>query len=144
MLGYDADLDNEAVAKVRTSSGNKWANNCAILSDGSFHCLPAVRRHEANGGLILTNPALSRGHQMMWNGHIRVSQGVVTYIGTSGRIARRAAQGKDRFIDPVPLLKAWGFEIAEGLRVVSEHGSYEPVVDSDRAIMTVNPAQADD
>jgi len=141
MLGYPLDLDNEAVAKVRTSSGDKWSSNCGILSDGTIHCLPAVRRHEANRGLILTNPALSRGHQMLWNGHIRVVKGVVTYIGTSGRIAKRAAEGKDRFIDPVALLKAWGFEVAPGLRVTSEHGSAEPVIDSENAVMKANPAQ---
>jgi hypothetical protein len=144
MLDYPLDLDTDRVAKVRTSSGNKWSSNCAILSDGTVHCLPAVRRHGANGGLILTNPALSRGHQLLWNGHIRVNRGVVTYIGTSGGIAKRAARGKDRFIDPVPLLKAWGFEVSPGLRVVSEHATAEPVVDSSRAIQMENPDQIED
>lgn len=40
-------------------NGQTWANNCALLSDGSLHCLPAHRT--AYGvGLWLTNPALSR------------------------------------------------------------------------------------
>lgn len=143
MLGYPADLDSEAVGEARTSSGNKWSSNCGILSDGSIHCLPAVRRHAENSGLILTNPALSRGHQMLWNGHLRVEKGVVTYIGTSGHIAKRAAEGKERYIDPVPLLKAWGFELAPGLQVTSEHGSARPVVDSENAVIKANPANMD-
>ena len=40
-------------------AGQTWANNCAILSDGSFHCLPS-HRGGFGVGLWLTNPALSR------------------------------------------------------------------------------------
>jgi len=40
-------------------NGQTWANNCALLSDGSLHCLPSHRT--AYGvGLWLTNPAISR------------------------------------------------------------------------------------
>lgn len=134
-LGYPATLDVEAVRTARSRSGHRWSSNVAILSDGSFHCLPAIRRHSSTSGLILTNPALARGHQLMWNGHIRVQEGVVTYIGTSGGIAKRAARGRDVIINPIPLLKAWGFQIRDGLQVVSEHGSARPQVSEERAIM---------
>ena len=56
-------------------------------------------------------------------------------MGTSGRIAKRAARGKDVFINPIPLLKAWGFELDDDLQVVSEHDSARPQVDEERAIM---------
>lgn len=139
-LGYPEDLDVDAVRGARSSSGNKWSSNCAILSDGTFHCLPAVRRHSASSGLILTNPALARGQQLLWNGHLRVDRGKVVYVGTSGGIAKRAARGRDIFVNPLPLLKAWGFELADGLQVTSEHGTARPALDDDRAIMFETPA----
>ena len=121
--------------KARSRSNDRWASNCAILADGSFHCLPAIRRHSATSGLILTNPALARGKRMLWNGHIRVRKGKVVYIGTSGRISRLAARGRYRFVNPVPLLEAWGFEMDPNLQVVSEHSSARYKADAKRAIL---------
>jgi len=139
MLEYPAwlaeDWTIDHVRTARTRSGNKWSSNCVIMSDGAFHCLPAIRRHSATRGLILTNPALARGELLLWNGHIRVERGVVTYIGTSGRIAKRAARGDDRFINPIPLLKAWGFELRPGLEVVSEHREETPAVSESAAVL---------
>ncbi len=136
LLGYSPVMRIADVQNARASrSGNKWSSNVAIMADGTIHCLPAVRRHSSTKGLILTNPALARGQQLMWNGHIRVVRGKVTYIGTSGGIAKRAARGKDVIINPIPLLKAWGFDMSPNLNVVSEHGSARPALDEDRAIM---------
>lgn len=101
---------------ARGYSGDKWANNFAILSDGSIHCLPAARRSVLHD-VILTNPALSRGQQMMFNGHLDVQHGVVVGVEMSGVLAKRAAKGKDSFIDPIALLKAWGFQLAPDLHV---------------------------
>ena len=141
-LGYPATLRTEDVREARSRSGNKWSSNVAILSDGTIHCLPAVRRHSSTSSLILTNPALARGHQLMWNGHIRVTAGKVTYIGTSGGIAKRAARGKDVILNPIPLLKAWGFDMSPNLNVVSEHSSARPALDEERAIMFETEAPA--
>lgn len=142
-LGYPADLDLDAVRMARSSSGHRWASNCAILSDGTIHCLPAVRRHSAHPGLILTNPALARGQQILWNGHIRVQAGKVVYIGTSGGISKRAAKGKEIFINPIPLLRAWGFEMAPGLTITSEHASARPSISDERAILFASDEAGD-
>ncbi|MCA8925211.1 MAG: hypothetical protein KDD82_25600 [Planctomycetes bacterium] len=131
----------DEVRKSRGPSGNRWSSNVAILSDGSLHGLPANRRHSATPNLILTNPALARGQQLMWNGHIRVEKGVVTYIGTSGMIAKRAARGKDIILNPVPLLKAWGFKVKDGLKLTSEHSSERPEVSEELAIQFERPGQ---
>ncbi len=96
---------------ARGSSRQKWANNMAILSDGTIHCLPASRRSFLQD-LILTNPHLSRGKHMMFNGHLDVREGVVVGVEMSGRLSKLAAKGKARFIDPIALLEAWGFEIS--------------------------------
>ena len=125
----------DAIREARGSSGDRWASNCAILSDGSIHCLPAVRRHSAHPGLILTNPALARGHQLLWNGHLTARGGVITSMGTSGRISRRAAQGRDRFVNPLPLLRAWGFEIAPGLEIRSEHATARYLQDDEACVL---------
>jgi hypothetical protein len=121
--------------KTRSRSNDRWSSNCAILADGTVHCLPAVRRHSASAGLILTNPALARSRRLLWNGHIRISKGKVTYIGTSGGISKLAARGKYRFINPIPLLKAWGFEMSPNLEVRSEHSSARYKADEKRAIL---------
>lgn len=101
---------------ARGYSGNKWANNFAILSDGSIHALPAARRSDLQD-VILTNPALARGEQMMFNGHLDVRNGVVVGVEMSGILSKRAARGRDVFVDPIALLQAWGFEIAPGVEV---------------------------
>lgn len=138
-LGYPAWIAEEFkvddLRKARSSSGNRWSSNCAILSDGTIHCLPAIRRHSRNRGLILTNPALSRGHQLLWNGHLTARNGVITSVGTSGRISSRAARGRDRFINPVPLLKAWGFKVAPNVVVKSEHATRRFKVDEENAVI---------
>jgi len=111
---------------ARGSSGQKWANNCAILSDGSLHCLPAARRN-ASRDLILTNPALSRCNRrfgfadacrsVMYLGHIDIRAGVVVGVEVSGRVSKRVGGGRANLIDPLALLEAWGFELASGLRI---------------------------
>lgn len=134
----------EEVQRSRGPSGNRWSSNVAIMSDGTIHCLPANRRHSDHPNLILTNPALARGQQLMWNGHIRVNKGVVTYIGTSGMLAKRAGRGQDIFLNPVPLLKAWGFKVSDGLSLRSEHSSERPAVSEELAIQFQDPAKAQD
>lgn len=121
---YDHAYHPDIYARGR--SGQIWANNCAILSDGSLHCLPAARRSVIQD-LILTNPHLSRcntyaGYEdacrhLLYHGHVEVRDGVVTGIEMSGRISKRAARGKASFIDPLAVLEAWGFEISPSLRV---------------------------
>lgn len=101
---------------ARGSQGQKWANNFAILSDGSIHCLPAARRSYLQD-LILTNPHLSRGARMMFNGHLDVRAGVIVSVEMSGRLSKLAAKDKANFIDPIALFEAWGFQVADGLTV---------------------------
>lgn len=125
-LGYPdwmSEWSVDALREARSSSGDRWASNCAILADGSVHCLPAARRHSSTPGLILTNPALARGRQMLWHGHLTARAGVITSVGTAGRISRRVSQGRDVVINPLPLLKAWGFEVSPDLAVRSEHAT---------------------
>lgn len=104
---------------ARGPGGQKHASNFAILADGSFHAVPASRRSKTNPGLILTTASLGRGKQMLFNGHLHMEKGVVTYVGRSGRLGKLAEDGA-RFVDPVPLLKAWGFQVAPGLTVTQE------------------------
>jgi hypothetical protein len=111
---------------ARGTEGQKWANNFGILSDGSMHALPAARRSEQQD-LILTNPHLSRGTHMLFNGHLDVMRGVVVGVEMSGRLSKRAAEGKARFVDPIALLKAWGFEVAPG--VTLRFGNKTPRLD---------------
>ncbi len=106
---------------ARGSSGQKWANNFAILSDGSIHALPAARRDE-EGRVILTNPALARGKRVLYMGHLDVRGGVVQNVEMSGRLSRLAAQGEQQFIDPIALIKAWGFEMSPSLTAAAERG----------------------
>jgi hypothetical protein len=135
MRAWSAD----AVREARSTSGDRWASNCAILADGSIHCLPAARRHSATPGLILTNPALARGRQVLWNGHLTARAGVITSVGTSGRISKRAAEGRDVFVNPLPLLKAWGFEVAPGLQVRSEHSTARYLQDDEGCVLRQVP-----
>jgi hypothetical protein len=111
---------------ARGTEGQKWANNFAILSDGTIHALPASRRSELQD-LILTNPHLSRGRHLLFNGHLDVLRGKVVGVEMSGRLSKRAAEGKARFIDPLALLRAWGFEIADG--VTLRYGNTAPRLD---------------
>lgn len=108
---------------ARGSQNQKWANNCAILSDGSFHCLPAPRRSVLRD-LILTNPHLSRCNEvpgaedcrkLMYMGHIDIRGGVVTGLEVSGRVSKRVAKGQANLIDPLALMEAWGFELSPSL-----------------------------
>lgn len=102
----------------------KWASNCAILIDGSLHCLLAPRRAAKSGNLadlILTNPSLARENHLLFNGHILARNGEIYYVGMSGRIAKKAARNDYAFVDPIPLLRAWGFKVKDGIKTVSEH-----------------------
>ncbi|MEM6992227.1 MAG: hypothetical protein AAF721_17075 [Myxococcota bacterium] len=121
---YDEVFHEDIFA--RGSQGQKWANNCAILTDGSLHCLPAARRSVLQD-VILTNPALSRCNDingfvdecrhLLYHGHIDIRNGVVTGIEVSGRPTRRIAKGQATLVDPLAVLEAWGFEIAPGARI---------------------------
>ncbi len=117
---YDEGMHEDIYA--RGSSGQKWANNFAILSDGSIHALPAARRDE-EGRVILTNPALARGKRVLYMGHLDVRGGVVQNVEMSGRLSRLAAEGEQQFIDPIALLKAWGFEMSPSLTAAAERGA---------------------
>lgn len=131
--------------EARGSRGQKWASNCAFLSDGTIHCLPASRRSILRD-LILTNPALSRCnrfadfqedcHTMLYMGHITASGGVINSVEVSGRVSKRIGSGKDNLIDPIALFDAWGFERSPNLRVVygnTEDGT--PTTNEERGVL---------
>jgi hypothetical protein len=48
-----------------------------------------------------------------------MEKGVVTYIGMSGRLCKQAEKGA-KFVDPIELVKAWGFQTSPGLKVTNE------------------------
>ncbi|MBL7670858.1 MAG: hypothetical protein JNM39_10260 [Bdellovibrionaceae bacterium] len=101
---------------ARGMNGQKWANNCGILEDGSIHCLPAMRKNQTSP-YILTNPDLSRNKLMMYNGHIDVRAGVVVSVEVSGKLSTLIGKGRIKMIDPVAVLKAWGFKISPDLTI---------------------------
>ncbi len=111
---YDESYHPQLMA--RGQSGQKWASNCGILSDGTVHCLPAVRR-DINQRVILTNPALARGRRLMYHGHISAKAGEITDVELSGIPSKLTARGKVVLIDPLSLLQAWGFQVRDGLQV---------------------------
>jgi hypothetical protein len=115
---YDEASWSETMA--RGPGGQKYASNFAILADGSVHAVPASRRTAAEPWRILTTASLGRGKQMLFNGHIHMEQGVVTYVGMSGRLGKLQEKGEAKFIDPVKVLQAWGFKLAPGLTVTQE------------------------
>ena len=134
---YDEAWHENLYARGR--GGDKWANNFGILSDGSIHALPAARRSDLQD-VILTNPGLSRGQQMMFNGHLDVREGVVVGVEMSGIISKRAARGRDVIVDPIALLKAWGFKLAPGLTI--DWGNTErgvPTRDEARGVIGAAP-----
>lgn len=104
---------------ARAQGGQKYASNFAILADGSFHAVPASRRSEGDPGRILTTASLGRDKQMLFNGHIHMEAGVVTYVGMSGRLCKLQEKGTT-FVDPIALLKAWGFKTSPNLTVTNE------------------------
>ncbi len=114
---YDEATHPDTTARGR--GGQKHASNFAILADGSIHAVPASRRSKSNPGLILTTASLGRGKQMLFNGHLHMDKGVVTYVGMSGRLGKIKDDG-GKFVDPIALLKAWGFEVKPGLTVTQE------------------------
>lgn len=114
---YDEANHSDTFARGR--GGQKYASNFAILADGSMHAVPAARRSKADPGLILTTASLARGKQMLFNGHIRMEAGVITYMGMSGRLCKQQNDGT-KFVDPVEIAKAWGFKTAPGLKVTNE------------------------
>jgi hypothetical protein len=105
--------------KARGPGGQKYASNFAILADGSVHAVPASRRSKGDPGLILTTASLARGKQMLFNGHLHMENGVVTDVGMSGRLGK-LKEGGMKFVDPIAILKAWGFTLAPGLTVTQE------------------------
>jgi hypothetical protein len=134
---------------ARGSSNQKWANNCAFLSDGTIHCLPAARRSEAQD-LILTNPHLSRCsddpafaddcHTLMYLGHIEASRGVITGVEISGRLTKQVAKGRINLIDPLALFEAWGFKVSPGLTISFGNGEDgRPVRDLAHGVLTKAP-----
>lgn len=106
--------------KARGPNGQKYASNFAILADGSLHAVPASRRTLGDPGRILTTASLARGKQMVFNGHLHMEKGVVTYVGLSGRLSKLQEKGDAKFVDAIALLKAWGFKTAPGLTVTKE------------------------
>lgn len=104
---------------ARGPGGQKYASNFAILADGSVHAVPASRRSKGDPNLILTTASLARGKQMLFNGHIHMENGVVNYVGMSGRLCKLQKDGT-KFVDPVEILKAWGFKTTPGLTVTNE------------------------
>lgn len=107
--------------KARGRGGQKYASNFAILADGSVHAVPASRRSSADPRRILTNASLARGQQMTFNGHLHLDDsGTVTYVGRSGRLGKLEERGDAKFLDPLAVLRAWGFKIAPGLTVTQE------------------------
>jgi len=125
---YDEASHPDTMARAR--NGDKWASNFAILADGSVHALPASRRTASEPGLILTNPSLARGKRMLFNGHITIRDGVVTSVGMSGRLQKMAAEGDAKFVNPLPILEAWGFKIAPNLRLNFEGSGEDPSIDA--------------
>lgn len=115
--------------------GERYASNFAILADGTFHAVPAMRRTEDQPNLILTNPSLARGKRLLFNGHIEMRGGVVTSIGLSGRLQKLAADGDAKFVNPVKLLEAWGFQMSPNLQVHFE-GSGNVKVDPQTQLIT--------
>jgi hypothetical protein len=115
--------------------GERYASNFAILADGTFHAVPAMRRTEEQPNLILTNPSLARGKRLLFNGHIEMRGGVVTSIGLSGRLQKLAADGDAKFVNPVKLLEAWGFQMSPNLQVHFE-GSGNVKVDPQTQLIT--------
>lgn len=115
---YDEASWSETMARGR--GGQKYASNFGIMADGSIHAIPASRRTAAEPWRILTNGSLARGKQMLFNGHIHMEKGVVTYVGQSGRLGKLQEKGDAKFVDPVEILKAWGFKTAPGLKVTQE------------------------
>lgn len=114
---YDEASWDETFA--RTADGQKYASNFAILADGSVHAVPASRRTADEPWRILTTASLARGKQMAFNGHLHMEKGVVTYVGMSGRLCKLQDKGT-KFVDPIEVLKAWGFQTAPGLKVTNE------------------------
>jgi hypothetical protein len=130
---------------ARGSNNQIWSSNCAFLSDGTIHCLPAARRSEAQD-LILTNPHLSRCseepafaddcHTLMYLGHITASRGVITSVEISGRLSKEISKGRVNVIDPLTLFSAWGFQTSPGLSITfgnSEDG--RPVRNEERGVV---------
>ncbi|MBX7098949.1 MAG: hypothetical protein K1X89_14665 [Myxococcaceae bacterium] len=108
--------------KARGPGGQKYTSNFAILADGSVHAVPASRRSAAEPWRILTNPSLARGKPMVFNGHIGMTNGVITYVGMSGRLCKLEDRGEAKFLDVIAFLKAKGFKLAPGLTVTREGG----------------------
>ena len=104
---------------ARAQGGQKYASNFAVLADGSIHAVPASRRSMGAPNQILTTASLAREKQMVFNGHLHMENGVVTYVGMSGRLCKLQDKGA-KFVDPIQLLKAWGFKMAPGLAVTNE------------------------
>jgi len=134
---------------ARGSQNQIWASNCAFLSDGTIHCLPAARRSEAQD-LILTNPHLSRCsedpafeddcHTLLYMGHITASRGVITSVEVSGRVSKEVARGKINLIDPLALFEAWGFQTSPNLTIqFGNTGDGRPVRDTARGILQAAP-----
>lgn len=140
---YDEVYHTDLFARGR--GGQKWASNCAFLSDGTIHCLPAARRSVLQD-LILTNPHLSRCnniagyeescHTLLYMGHITATGGVINSVEVSGRVSKRVAKGKANLIDPIALFEAWGFETRPNLRIrYGNTSDGTPVRDVERGIL---------
>ncbi len=111
---YDHAQHSDVYA--RGTEGQLWSDNCGFLSDGTLHCLPAARRW-VGSDYILTNADLSRGQHMLYNGHIDAQGGEIISVEMSGKISKKAGKGSYAFVDPIALLKAWGYKISPNVTV---------------------------
>ena len=160
---------------ARGRSRQRWASSCAILSDGSVHCLPASQRSvfrtaPASSGTstedldykkwVLTARHLSRCHeavveaegflheagdgepiaadscrQLLMHGWIDVEGGVVQRVEIAGRLADVIDSDAAALIDPLALLRAWGFTTADDVeRLVAKSPAMEFEVTDDGVI----------
>lgn len=134
---YD-HADHTGNLYARGSEGQKWSANFAVLEDGSLHCLPATRRLP-NDGVILTNPDLARGKKLMFTGHLDMRDGKVVGVEMSGVISKLAGKGDAKFIDPVALLKAWGFDTSGVSTQFSNTSKGQPRIDPVTGLIVNTP-----
>ena len=138
---YDEIGHPEVFALMTAGEGYcKWDANMSVMADGTFHCLPAMRRSDDPnfGDRILTDPSLARDKRMVFNGHIGMANGVVTDITLSGRLCKLVAEGSAKIVDPVALLEAWGFKCAPGLKVGFDAHASEIHVDGATGLIVKN------
>jgi hypothetical protein len=117
-----AELDaiaEEAAQAARTES----------LSDGLNVELGGLDHLPEQEGVDYTEACKN----FLWHGHIRADGHRITFLGTSGRPAKRVGRGNDVLVDPAAVLRAWGFDVPT--ETVSEHSTERHVTDHERHIL---------